>query len=185
MFLIVGLGNPEPEYSRTRHNMGFSVVNKLAEKYNIEIDKTGFEAEYGIGNIKNKKIILFKPQTFMNLSGEAIYQIVRFYKIPIKDMLIIYDDIDIDVGKIRIKKNGSSGGHNGIKSIIDNLNTDDFKRIRIGIGKPKPGEDLIEHVIRKVTNEEYKKLQIGVEKGVQAVGDILENGIEKAMNDFN
>ena len=109
MYLIVGLGNPEPEYSRTRHNMGFDVINKLAEKYNIDIEKCGFKAYYGTGYIEGQKVILFKPQTYMNLSGDAILEVMNFYKIPLEDILVIYDDIDTEVGKIRIRKKGSAG----------------------------------------------------------------------------
>lgn len=185
MYLIVGLGNPEPEYSRTRHNMGFDVINELSKKYDIELDGTNFKSIYGIGNIQNHRVMLCKPQTYMNLSGDAIIQVINFYKIPIENILIIYDDIDTEVGKIRIKKKGSAGGHNGMKSVINRLNTEEFERIRIGIGKPTNDEDLIEYVIRKVNCIEYKKLQKGVELGVEAVYEILENGTNDAMNKFN
>ena len=185
MYLIVGLGNPEPEYSRTRHNMGFDVINELSKKYDIELDGTNFKSIYGIGNIQSYRVILCKPQTYMNLSGDAIIQIMNFYKIPIENILIIYDDIDTEVGKIRIKKKGSAGGHNGMKSVINKLNTEEFERIRIGIGKPTNDEDLIEYVIRKVNCIEYKKLHKGVELGAEAVYEILENGTNNAMNKFN
>lgn len=185
MYLIVGLGNPEPEYSRTRHNMGFDVINELSKKYDIELNGTNFKSIYGIGNMKNHRVMLCKPQTYMNLSGDAIIQIMRFYKIPVENIIVIYDDIDTNIGKIRIKKKGSAGGHNGMKSIINRLNTEEFERIRIGIGKPSDDEDLIEYVIRKVNCIEYKKLQSGIELGAEAVYEILENGTNEAMNKFN
>lgn len=185
MYLIVGLGNPEREYSRTRHNMGFDVINELSKKYDIELNGTNFKSKYGIGNIGKNRVILCKPQTYMNLSGDAVIQIKKFYKIPIENIIVIYDDIDTAVGKIRIKKRGSAGGHNGMKSVIDRLNTQDFERIRIGIGKPPEDEELIEYVIRKVNCIEYKNLQKGIECGANAVYDILENGTNEAMNKYN
>ncbi len=185
MYLIVGLGNPEPEYSKTRHNMGFDVINKLSEKYNIEVIRSGFQAQYGIGTIENEKVILFKPQTYMNLSGDAIIEIMNFYKINPKDIVVIYDDLDLNVGEIRIRKKGSSGGHNGIKSIIYRLNTEEFPRIRIGTGIPEDKEKMIDYVINKVSDEEYKNLQTGIEKAKDAVCELIKNGIDKAMNKFN
>ena len=185
MYLIVGLGNPEPEYSRTRHNMGFDVINKLSEEYDIEVEKAGFLAKYGTGIIEGQKVILCKPQTYMNLSGDSIIEIMNFYKIEPKDILVIYDDIDTEIGKIRIRKKGSSGGHNGMKSIIYRLNTEEFPRIRIGTGSPDDRTQMIEYVISKVSNDKYKELQKGVEKGKQAVCEILKNGIDKTMNKFN
>ena len=185
MYLIVGLGNPEPEYSRTRHNMGFDVINELSKKYNINVEKRGFQALYGTGMIENQKVILCKPQTYMNLSGDAVIEIMKFYKIPVEDILVIYDDIDTKIGKIKIRKKGSSGGHNGIKSIINKLGTENFARIRIGTGKPENSEELIEYVIKKVSLEEYKELQEGIENGVESISVILKDGIDIAMNKFN
>ena len=185
MYLIVGLGNPEQDYANTRHNMGFNVVNKLAEKYKIDITKKGYKGLYGSGIINNKKVILLKPQTFMNLSGESIIEIKNFYKIDIDDILIIYDDIDTEVGKIRIRKKGSAGTHNGVKSVIQCLGTIEFARIRVGIGAPKADEDLIEYVIGAIKSEDVKPLEDGVNTAVEAVEEILENGIDIAMNKFN
>ena len=185
MYLIVGLGNPEPEYSRTRHNMGFDVINRLSEKYDIEVSRIGFQAQYGIGIIENEKIILCKPQTYMNLSGDSIVEIMNFYKINPENIVVIYDDIDTDIGKIKIRKKGGPGNHNGMKSIVYRLGTEDFPRIRIGTGTPEDKSRMIEYVISKVSNEQYKELQKGIEKGKEAICELLKNGIDIAMNKFN
>ncbi len=185
MYLIVGLGNPEPEYSKTRHNMGFDVINKLSKKYNIDIDKKGFNAQYGTGIIEEKKVILVKPQTYMNLSGDAISEIMQFYKINPNDIIIIYDDIDTKIGNIRIRKKGSAGGHNGIKSIISKINTEEFPRVRIGTGIPDDKSKMIDYVINKVSDKEYEELEVGIQKAEEAIYEILKNGIDVAMNKFN
>lgn len=185
MYLIVGLGNPEPEYSKTRHNMGFDVINKLAKKYEIELSKSNYKAIFGSGIIEGKKVILVKPQTFMNASGEAIKKYVDFYKIPLEKVLVIYDDMDTDVGKIRIRAQGGAGSHNGMKSVVGELGTENFPRIRVGIGKPKDEFDRIDYVIGSISNEEYIKLQEGQEKATDAVTDYILHGINDAMNNFN
>ena len=136
MNIIIGLGNPEEEYKDTRHNMGFDVINKISEEYNIEIKQKKFNGLYGSGNIAGKKVLLLKPQTYMNLSGESIREIVEFYKAELKDILVIYDDFDVEPGNIKIRKAGGAGGHNGMKSIVQCLNTTEFPRIRVWIGKP-------------------------------------------------
>lgn len=185
MKLIVGLGNPESDYSKTRHNMGFNVINSLANDYKIDITKKKFQAEYGSGTIENEKIMLIKPQTFMNLSGQSVIQFVNFYKIDLEDLIIIYDDMDIDISKIRIRKSGSSGSHNGMKSIISSLNNENFPRIRVGIGKPKYDNDAINYVIGAIPEEEIKELEKGVIKAKEAVIEMIKNGIDSAMNKFN
>ncbi len=185
MYLIAGLGNPESDYSRTRHNMGFDVINKIAEKFDIQVNKTKFKALYGTGTINGEKVILVKPQTFMNLSGEAIKEFVDFYKFENKDIIIIYDDIDTVPGKIRIRKSGGPGTHNGMKSVVSSLNTENFTRIRVGIGCPVFKENLINYVIGHVPNEQYEILQKGVETASEAVEEILKNGADIAMNKFN
>ena len=185
MFLIVGLGNPESEYANTRHNMGFDTINKLAKQYEIEINKNKFKGIYGIGMIENEKVILLKPQTYMNLSGESIIEIIQFYKISLENIIVIYDDMDIEPGKIKIRKKGSAGGHNGMKSIIQMLGTDEFTRIRIGIGRPMHSGDEINHVIGAIPEEEIPKLNEGIEKAKEAVIEILKNGVDNAMNKFN
>lgn len=185
MYLIVGLGNPETDYARTRHNMGFDVINKLAEKFDINVNKSKFKAEYGTGTINGEKVILVKPQTFMNLSGEAVQEFVNFYKIENKNLLIIYDDIDTVPGKIRIRKAGGPGTHNGMKSVVGCLNTTDFTRIRVGIGMPKFKDDLINYVIGHVPDDEFEVLQNGVSHAAEAVEEIIKNGADVAMNKFN
>lgn len=185
MYLIVGLGNPEPEYSYTRHNMGFCVVNKLAEKYGIKVEKRGFQALYGTGIIENEKVIICKPQTYMNLSGESISEIAKYYKIKNDEIIVIYDDIDIAPGTVRLRKKGGPGTHNGMKSVVQNLETQDFPRIRIGIGLPENKFDLINYVISKITKEEYSKLEGGIEIGIEAVEEILKVGVDNAMNIIN
>ena len=185
MKLIVGLGNPEKDYSATRHNMGFHVINLLAQEYEIDLSRTKFEAEYGTGVIENEKVILVKPQTFMNASGKAVVEFVHFYKVPLEDLIVVYDDMDIDISHIRIRKNGSPGTHTGIKSIVNILADDRFPRIRVGIGKPIEEEDLIHYVIGAIPEEEIPGLQEGVEKAKEAIVEILKNGIDSAMNRFN
>lgn len=185
MYLIVGLGNPEEEYGKTRHNMGFNVINKLSNKYGIEVNKKKFEGLCGDAMIEGKKVMLLKPQTYMNLSGKSIVQVVNFYKIPLENIIVIYDDIDIEPGLIRIRKKGSSGSHNGMKSVIAELGTEEFARVRVGIGKQKYEGDMINYVIGAVPEEEQKELEKGVEKAKEAVIEILKSGIDIAMNKFN
>lgn len=185
MYLIVGLGNPEKEYANTRHNMGFDTINKLAEKNGIAINKEKFNALYEKGIIYGEKVILVKPQTYMNLSGKAIKEFVDFYKIDLDKIIIIYDDIDTDIGEIRIRKQGGSGSHNGMKSVISEIDSNDFTRIRIGIGQPEFKLDMINYVIGKVSEEERQSLQTGVDKAVLAIEEIIKNGVDIAMNKFN
>lgn len=185
MYLIIGLGNPEADYANTRHNMGFNVINKLAEKYNIEVKKSKFKALFGSGEIEGQKVILAKPQTFMNLSGEAVVQFVNFYKIPEENILVIYDDVDTEPGKIRIRKFGSAGTHNGMKSIVEMLNNIKFPRIRIGIGKPHGQKDMVAHVIGGIEEEDRKLLEEGVNKATEAVIETMKNGLDLAMNKYN
>lgn len=185
MYLIIGLGNPEEEYRKTRHNMGFNTINKIAEQYGIKVNKSKFQGLYESAIIEGKKVMLIKPQTYMNLSGECIKQFVDFYKIPNEDILVIYDDMDIEPGKIKIRKKGGAGGHNGMKSIIKMLGTEEFARIRTGIGRPEHSGDDINYVIGAIPEEEIPKLQEGVEKAKEAVIEILKNGIDSAMNKLN
>ena len=185
MYLIVGLGNPEDEYSKTRHNMGFNVINKLADEYEIKVNKKKFDGLYGDGIIEGEKVILLKPQTYMNLSGKSIVQFVNFYKIPLDNLIVVYDDVDVDLGMIRIRKKGSSGSHNGMKSVIAELNSEDFIRVRVGIGKPKYENDMINYVIGAIPEEEIESLNQGVEKAKEAVIEIFKDNIDIAMNRFN
>lgn len=185
MYLIIGLGNPEPEYSRTRHNMGFDVINRLAKKYEIELSRSNYQAIFGSGIIEGEKVILVKPQTFMNASGESIKKYVDFYKIPLEKVLVIYDDMDTDVGKIRVRAKGGAGSHNGMKSVVEELGKEDFPRIRVGIGRPKDEFDRIDYVIGAIPDEEYVELQEGQEKAVGATIYYILHGIDEAMNHFN
>lgn len=185
MYLIIGLGNPEEEYSKTRHNMGFNAINKIAEKYEIEMKKTKFNGIYGSGNIEGEKVMLIKPQTYMNLSGKCVKEFLDFYKIEKEKMIIIYDDMDVEPGKIKIRKQGSAGSHNGMKSIISEIQTQEFPRIRIGIGRPIHENDKINYVIGNIPEEEMEKLEKGIEKAKEATIDILAKGIDHAMNKFN
>lgn len=185
MYLIVGLGNPEEDYSKTRHNMGFDAVNKIAKKYGSQMNKKKFDSLYGELVIENEKVILLKPQTYMNLSGKAIVQVVNFYKIPLENICVIYDDMDIEPGQIKIRKKGSAGSHNGMKSVISELNSMDFARIRIGIGRPKFKDDSINYVIGAIPEEEEKLLDEATSKAADAIIAILKNGIDNAMNKFN
>ena len=185
MYLIVGLGNPEPEYSNTRHNMAFNTINLLANDYKIELNKSKFKGIYGIGEIENQKVILLKPQTYMNLSGESIIEIMNFYKIDIENLIVIYDDFDTEKEKIRIRKSGSAGSHNGMKSIIEILKNEKFTRIRVGIGYPEFEHDKINYVIGRINEEESNSLKKGVEKAKNAIIEILKNNVDIAMNKYN
>ena len=147
MYLIVGLGNPEKDYANTRHNMGFDVINEITRSTGIKVSKSKFDALYGMGEINNNKVILVKPQTYMNLSGDSVIKFKKFYKISNKNIIVIYDDIDLKVGDIRLKPKGSSGTHNGMKSVVQNLKTEDFIRVRVGIGSPENKEDIINYIL--------------------------------------
>lgn len=185
MKLIVGLGNPEKDYSSTRHNMGFNVLNELAKEYDIDISRNKFEAEFGSGIIENEKVILIKPQTFMNASGRSVIEFVNFYKVSLEDLIVVYDDMDIDISNIRVRKAGSPGSHNGMKSIVNILADDRFPRVRVGIGKPVFEDDIINYVIGPIPEEELPGLKEGVSKAKDALIEILKNGIDSAMNKFN
>ena len=185
MYLIVGLGNPEEDYSNTRHNMGFNAINKLAEQYKIEINKRKFKGLYGTGIIEGEKVILLKPQTYMNLSGQSIKEVLDFYKIDIENLIVIYDDIDIEPGLIKLRKFGGAGSHNGMKSVVEELKSQNFKRIRIGIGSPNDKSKLIEYVIGPIKKEDVENLEEGTTLAKDAVIEILKNGIDIAMNKFN
>ena len=178
----MGFGNPEPEYSKTRHNVGFDAVNYISEKYNIEIKKKEFDSLMGSGIINGEKVILMKPQTYMNESGKAVIQAMNFYKLPIENLIVIYDDIDIDEGIVKIRKKGGPGTHNGMRSLMEYLNNVNFPRVRIGIGKPVFKELLIQHVIDKLSDEKYKIYVPAIEKAGNAAVDIIEKGVDLAMN---
>jgi peptidyl-tRNA hydrolase, PTH1 family len=178
MVIIIGLGNPEKNYKNTRHNIGFEVINKLSDTYGVQINKNNFKAHIGEGFILNKKVMLVKPQTFMNLSGQSVKSILQFYKLTPKDIIVTYDDINLDIGKIRIKPQGSAGGQNGMKNIIENLGTDEFLRVRIGVGSKPDGYSLSDYVLSKFGKE-------GLDKCCLAIASILDIGATATMNKFN
>lgn len=183
MFLIVGLGNPGSQYEDTRHNIGFKVVDNIAKEYNIEINRQKFKGMCGEGFINGEKVILLKPSTYMNLSGESVREVVDFYKLSNEDLVVIYDDISLDVGRLRIREKGSAGGHNGIKSIIAHLGTDIFPRIKVGVGQPNV--DLVNYVLGKFTKEEMEVLSESIDASTKAVREILSSDVKTAMNIYN
>lgn len=185
MKIIVGLGNPEPKYDGTRHNIGFAVLDRLAQTHNISIDTKKHKALCGKGVIDGEKVVLVKPLTYMNLSGESVREVYDYYKADISDVLIIYDDICLDVGKLRIRAKGSAGGHNGIKSIISHLGTENFSRIRVGVGDKPKQMDLADYVLGHFQGEDKQKVSEGTENAVKAVSVFIKEGIDSAMNKFN
>ncbi len=186
MKIIAGLGNPGREYAGTRHNIGFSVIEQLADQYNISMTEKKHKAVYGRGRIEGEKVILLEPQTYMNLSGESILDAVQYYKLdPEQDLLVIYDDIDLEAGRLRIRAKGSAGGHNGVKNIIANLGTQIFPRIRVGVGAKPKGWDLVDHVLGRFSREELPLIEEGKKAACQAVGIIIGQGVEAAMNQMN
>lgn len=182
-WIVVGLGNPGKEYESTRHNMGFLTVDGLADKESFKFSKLRFKAWTATWKCGDAKVLVMKPQTFMNLSGEAVGEAARFYKVPADHVLVISDDISLPVGKLRIRSGGSAGGHNGLKNIIQHLGTDQFPRIKVGVGGPE--HDLIDWVIGKPGAEEQKILIESLDRAVSAIPYIIENGTYKAMNKFN
>lgn len=186
MLVIVGLGNPDDKYKGTRHNVGFDVIDLLAEKYNIAVDTKKHRAYIGKGIIGGQKVILAKPQTYMNLSGESVRSLVEYYKVdPETELLIIFDDISLDVGQLRIRKKGSAGGHNGIKNIIANLGTSVFQRIKVGVGEKPKGYDLADYVLGRFSKEERELIKEGFECAAEAVAMITAGEIDQAMNKYN
>jgi len=184
-FLIVGLGNPGKKYDNTRHNVGFDTIDVLSNKFGIKVNKLRFKALIGEGAMQDKRVVLVKPQTFMNLSGESVREAVEWYKMPLKNLIIIYDDIDIPLGKIRIRPKGSSGSHNGMKSVIYQIQSDEFPRVRIGIDKPPENWDLADYVLSKFNEKEREVINNSIERAAEAVVTIIKSGIEMAMNSYN
>ncbi len=185
-YIIVGLGNPGKDYENTRHNIGFMTLDFIAQKSNITWDFQKFKSIYGIGFLNNKKVLLLKPQTFMNLSGQAVALLMSFYKVPPEKVILIFDDVSLPVGKIRIRKKGSAGGHNGVKSIIGLCGGDNFPRIKIGVGnKPNENWDLADWVLSKFSNEESKTLSERMNKICDALNLMIEDKTDDAMNKFN
>jgi PTH1 family peptidyl-tRNA hydrolase len=186
MYIIIGLGNPTAQYEGTRHNVGFDVIDRLAEKYNIAVDTKKHRAYTGKGMIDGQKVILAKPQTYMNLSGESVRELAEYYKVdPEQEILVIYDDISLDVGQLRIRKKGSAGGHNGIKNIIAHLGTQVFPRIKVGVGEKPKNYDLADYVLGHFSKAEREQMEAGYDRAVEAVRLILAGETDAAMNQYN
>jgi PTH1 family peptidyl-tRNA hydrolase len=184
-WLIVGLGNPGREYEKTRHNAGFRALDILAQKLSCKVDKAKFQGLYGQVNYKGRKLLLLKPQTFMNLSGRSVLQLSAFFHVPPQNIIILFDDISLEPGRLRLRKDGSAGGHNGIKSIIAELGSQDFPRVKIGVGaKPHPEFDLADWVLSAFSAQEEKALQPALERAADAALAIVELGIPEASNRY-
>lgn len=185
MFAVVGLGNPGKEYKNTRHNIGFNTIDMLANRNNININKIKFKSVYGEGFIGGEKVVLLKPQIYMNNSGIAVLDLYNFYKLPIENIIVVVDDIDIGFGTIRIRKKGSAGTHNGLKSIIYHLKDENFPRVKIGIGKNHEKQDLADFVLSNFSKDESIEIEEAVYNAALAVEIIIGEDIDKAMNEFN
>ena len=186
MYIIAGLGNPGKQYDMTRHNIGFEVIDYMAENLGVKVNKLKFKALYGEAKIGMEKVLLVKPQTYMNLSGDSIRDVANFYKIPPENIIIINDDIAIEAGRLRIRAKGSAGGHNGLKSIIYQLNSDSFPRIRVGVGAPKHEDyDLADFVLGRFTKDEIPVLEDAIIRASKAAEEIIKNSVDSAMNKFN
>ena len=186
MYVIAGLGNPGGKYEKTRHNVGFQVIDRLAAKYHIDINMKKHRALCGTGVIEGTKVLLIKPQTYMNLSGESVREVMDFYKAdPEEEFLVIYDDVSLKPGQLRIRKKGSSGGHNGIKNIIQHLGTQVFPRIKVGVGEKPEGYDLADYVLSRFSGEDEKLMSDTYDHAAQAAAAVLTDGADKAMNDYN
>ena len=186
MFVIVGLGNPDRKYEHTRHNIGFDVVDAMASKYNIDIKDKKHKALVGSGVIEGMKVLLVKPQTYMNLSGESVQEVMNFYKLdPEEDMIVIYDDISLEPGNIRIRKKGSAGGHNGIKNIIAHTGTQNFKRIKVGVGEKPAGWDLADYVLGRFDSDDREKVEEAISDAIGAAVLMMQGDVDRAMNQYN
>ncbi|MDR1209779.1 MAG: aminoacyl-tRNA hydrolase [Clostridiales bacterium] len=185
MRLIFGLGNPGRDYERTRHNTGFEVIGKLAADHGIAINRAKFRGAYGDGFIAGEAVKLVMPLTFMNLSGECVRDFAEYFHVPAADLIVVYDDIALPPGNIRVRAKGSAGGHNGMKNIIYHLETDEFPRVRVGVGPPPEGWDLIDHVLSRFTDRETEAFVSGATDAADAVGAIISEGIGRAMAKFN
>ena len=185
MYVIAGLGNPGREYEGTRHNVGFMTLDALADKYNIDVREKAFKGLIGKGMIEGNKVILVKPQTYMNLSGECIRQVMDYYKVDPSEFIVIYDDISLDPGQLRIRLKGSAGGHNGIKNIIAHLGTQEFPRIKVGVGAKPPKMDLADYVLSRFGAEEQKLMDEAFGEAAEAAVMMMTAGAERAMNHYN
>lgn len=185
MYILVGLGNPGREYENTRHNVGFRVLDKLADEYNISVTESKHKGLIGKGVINGQKVILVKPQTFMNLSGDCVREVMDYYKETPDHVIVAFDDISLDVGKLRVRPKGSAGGHNGIKSMISQLGTQDFPRVKFGVGDKPAGADLANHVLGHFSKEDNETVEKQLSTAVKAMVCIMEEGCMEAMNKYN
>ncbi len=186
MYLIAGLGNPGSQYEMTRHNIGFHTIDYIADELGVKIKKLKYKALYGECEINGEKVFLVKPQTYMNLSGESIVEFVRFFKIPVENVIIISDDISLDTGRLRVRGKGSAGGHNGLKSIIYQLQSENFARVRIGVGSPEHQDyELADYVLGRFAKDEIPVLEEAIIKAYKACREIISRGVQSAMNKFN
>lgn len=185
MYLVVGLGNPGKDYEATRHNIGFKAIDYIADRLNVPLNKIGFKAVYGVTSIQGEKVIIAKPQTYMNLSGECVVDFYNYYKIDLNNIIIIYDDIDLSVGDIRIRAKGSAGTHNGMKSIIYQLQSEQFPRVRIGVSPPPKEWDLKDYVLSKFTDEEKDNINDAIKQAAEAVEIIVKQDISSAQQLYN
>ncbi|MCI8939881.1 MAG: aminoacyl-tRNA hydrolase [Dorea sp.] len=186
MFMIVGLGNPTEQYAGTRHNVGFDVIDRIADEYNISVESRKSRAFVGTGMIAGRKALLVKPQTFMNLSGESVRGLVDFYKIDVEtELLVVYDDVSLDVGQLRIRKKGSAGGHNGIKSLLAHLGTNVFLRLKVGVGEKPARYDLADYVLGHFSKEDRNIMEESYKRAVHAVELLAAGETEQAMNEYN
>ncbi|ADM36113.1 aminoacyl-tRNA hydrolase [Bacillus spizizenii] len=185
MLVIAGLGNPGKNYENTRHNVGFMVIDQLAKEWNIELNQNKFNGLYGTGFVSGKKVLLVKPLTYMNLSGECLRPLMDYYDVDNGDLTVIYDDLDLPTGKIRLRTKGSAGGHNGIKSLIQHLGTSEFDRIRIGIGRPVNGMKVVDYVLGSFNKEEVPDIDGAIDKSVKACEASLSKPFLEVMNEFN
>lgn len=186
MYIVVGLGNPGSKYAHTRHNAGFEAIDRLADQYRISVENKKFQALCGSGVIEGQKVLLVKPQTYMNLSGESVRAACDFYKIdPEEELIVLYDDISLAPGQLRIRKKGSAGGHNGIKSIIQHLGTQVFKRVKIGVGEKPSGYDLADYVLGHFSKEEWTEMEDAFKRAAQAAAALTGGDAERVMNEYN
>ena len=185
MKIIVGLGNPTKEYAGTRHNVGFSVIYNISDAYGIPVETKKHKALIGKGMIEGEKVVLAMPQTYMNLSGESVRELMDYYKCDLSDLIVIYDDISLDVGRIRIRAKGSAGGHNGIKNIIAQLNTQEFTRIKVGVGEKPAKMDLADYVLGRFSKEEQPVIRESADRAREAVASIITHDVAYAMNQYN
>jgi PTH1 family peptidyl-tRNA hydrolase len=184
-FLIVGLGNPGKTYQRTRHNLGFQVVDRLAEQHDIKVGQKKFKGQFGSGSIGDRRVCLLKPQTYMNLSGSAVAEAVNYHKVPLEQVLIAHDDVDLELGRIQVKFGGGHGGHRGLQSVIEDLAADEFARIRVGVNRPEGEGDVSDYVLEPFSRAEQAAAEDAVGRAAEAAAAWLKDGLTTAMNQYN